>query len=74
MQQADDDDMPDDALCLMNLEVMQVPMLAGDGHTYERSAIKDCYQRGNSISPKTQAIGQQLVPNHTVKSMIKEFL
>jgi hypothetical protein len=51
---------------------MKVPVIAEDGHTYERSAIEDWFKRGNRNSPKTQArIGQRLMPNHSMKALIE---
>jgi hypothetical protein len=67
-----DSDMPDDVMCPITLELMQVPVIAEDGHTYERSAIEDWFKRGNRNSPKTQArIGQKLMLNHSMKALIE---
>ena len=62
---------PDAFLCPITLELMTDPVVALDGHTYERSAIEDWFAGGNMLSPKTGAeIGQLLVPNHAMRAQI----
>jgi hypothetical protein len=62
----------DDMMCPITLEMMVEPVLAEDGHTYERSAIDDWFARGNRNSPKTHLlIGQRLMPNHSLKALIE---
>jgi hypothetical protein len=67
---------PNEFLCPITLELMRDPVLAKDGHTYERKAIEDWFEQSsgtdrNAISPKTlDMIGRQLTPNHTVRALI----
>jgi hypothetical protein len=62
-------------MCPITLELMKVPVIAEDGHTYERSAIEDWFKRGNRNSPKTQArIGQRLMLNHSMKALIESIV
>jgi hypothetical protein len=69
-----DDDAPHEYLCPITLEIMMDPVMAEDGHTYERSAIEDWFNRGNATSPKTQAtMGSRLLPNHTLKALLVSF-
>jgi hypothetical protein len=50
---------------------MTDPVMAEDGHTYERSAITDWLANGNGLSPKTQAeMGRVVMPNYTVRALI----
>jgi hypothetical protein len=50
---------------------MTDPVVAEDGHTYERSAIRDWFANGNGLSPKTQAkMGRMVMPNYTVRALI----
>jgi hypothetical protein len=66
---------PYDFCCPITLEIMRQPVVAEDGHTYERSAIADWFGRGKTTSPKTHAIiGHALVPNHTVRVLIDDLL
>ena len=64
--------------CPITLELMQDPVLAKDGHTYERDAIESWFAEANAArrsatSPKTgDPIGQQLVPTHGFKALIEE--
>jgi hypothetical protein len=61
-------------LCPLTHELFRDPVLAQDGHTYERESIED-WIRKNGTSPKT---GQQLsleylYPNHIVKQLVSDF-
>ena len=53
--------------------VMQDPVIAGDGHTYERAAIQHWLQ-GSSLSPVTgeKLPHTRLVPNVLVKSALSQ--
>jgi hypothetical protein len=69
--------MPDDVMCPITLELMQVPVMAEDGHTYERSTTEDWFKRGNQNSPRTQTqarIGQKLMLNHSMKALIESIV
>jgi hypothetical protein len=67
---------PNEFFCPITLELMRDPVLAKDGHTYERKAIEDWFEQSsgtdrNAISPKTlDVIGRQLTPNHAMKALI----
>merc|ERR1712167_477382 len=39
--------------CPITLDVMQDPVIAADGHSYERQALLEWFSSGNSTSPKT---------------------
>jgi hypothetical protein len=45
-------------LCPIRMEIMKDPVVAADGHTYERGAIEDWFARGNSSSPMTREYAQ----------------
>ena len=63
-----------DCLCPIGLQLMRDPVIAADGHTYERAQIEQWIRvRGDgAVSPKTgfPLAHSNLVPNHTVKSLI----
>jgi hypothetical protein len=67
---------PNEFLCPITLELMRDPVVAKDGHTYERKAIEDWFEQSsrtdrNAISPKTgDVIGRQLTPIHAMRAMI----
>lgn len=64
------DEMPDHFMCPITNVVMEDPVVAMDGYTYERSAISTWFQRHNT-SPMTRAvIPPTLVPNISQRSMI----
>ena len=66
---------PPSFFCPITQDLMRDPVLIGDGHTYERDAIKQ-WLAGHSTSPMTNApLDEQqrnMVPNHTLRSMIVE--
>ena len=66
---------PDRFLCPITHDVMQDPVVAADGHTYERSAIAQWFQHHFS-SPKTneRLDTVQLIPNHLIRSEILQWI
>ncbi|CAF1494387.1 unnamed protein product [Adineta ricciae] len=65
----------DDLLrCPISMELFRDPVLAPDGHTYERKAIEIWIQK-NGTSPMTrQPLSiEQLYPNRTVKELVDIF-
>jgi serine/threonine protein kinase len=66
---------PDDSLlCPITLELFHDPVLAEDGHTYERQAIVQWIEK-NRRSPLTnQELSlERLYPNHAIKKAIDHF-
>lgn len=65
---------PDEFMCPITTSIMLDPVLASDGHTYERSAITE-WLRVHATSPMTREPMnvQGLRPNHSLKSMIQRF-
>ncbi|CAF2510127.1 unnamed protein product [Rotaria sp. Silwood2] len=66
---------PEDALlCPITLELFRDPVMAHDGHTYERQAIEE-WIRKNGTSPITnqQISLEHLVPNYAIKKMVDHF-
>jgi hypothetical protein len=64
---------PPDYLCDMAFDflLMVDPVVASDGHTYERRNILE-WLRTKNVSPKTRAIleNKNLIPNHELKAAI----
>mmetsp|Transcript_7892 Transcript_7892/g.29209 ORF Transcript_7892/g.29209 Transcript_7892/m.29209 type:complete len:249 (+) Transcript_7892:409-1155(+) len=58
-------------LCPITCEVMQDPVVAADGHTYERAAIGEWLQH-HDLSPLTGATLEHdhLIPNHNLRGQI----
>ena len=67
---------PERLCCPISLELMERPVIAADGHTYDRRSIEDWLARGNTTSPTTGAPLEHLhlVDNHLVKSMVAEYV
>ena len=66
---------PDELCCPITTELMDDPVMATDGHTYERRAIEQWFATGKATSPKTgEALAMIAVfPNHSMRSMIREW-
>jgi len=66
---------PDKLCCPISLELMERPVMAADGFTYDRSSIESWLARGNTTSPTTGAPLEHLalVPNHLVRSMVSDY-
>ncbi|KAL8111318.1 hypothetical protein AgCh_019144 [Apium graveolens] len=62
--------------CPIFQEIMQDPVVAADGYTYEAEAIKGWLESGNDKSPMTDQnlANDVLVPNHVLRSAIQEWL
>eukprot|EP01117_Protostelium_nocturnum_P019628 TRINITY_DN855_c0_g1_i3.p1 TRINITY_DN855_c0_g1~~TRINITY_DN855_c0_g1_i3.p1 ORF type:complete len:301 (-),score=102.45 TRINITY_DN855_c0_g1_i3:59-937(-) len=70
------EDIPNAFLCPVTQEIMNNPVIASDGHTYEKAAIEEWFGRRKKTSPLTGAVLRsfKLVPNHSMKSLIQEFI
>lgn len=69
------DSVPREFICSLTHRLMADPVLATDGHTYERTAIEQWLERSD-LSPTTkQPIPSKVVfPNHSLKSLIEDYL
>jgi len=72
---AESKQIPERLCCPISLELMVRPVIAADGHTYDRSSIEDWLARGNTTSPTTGAKLEHLhlADNHLVRSMVSEY-
>ena len=70
----EDENIPNECFCPITQEIMEDPVIAQDGHTYERAAIKRWFDMGKRISPKTGArlLSTELTPNYTMRSLIQD--
>ena len=68
-------DHPESLCCPISMELMDCPVMAADGNTYDRKSIEDWFSRGKKTSPLTGAplahLG--LTPNNLVRSMVSEY-
>ena len=69
-------EIPDGYKCPISTDLMEDPVIAADGHSYERRDIAAWFARGKRTSPKTGARlpHTHLTPNHNLKSAIRDFL
>ncbi|GJP81391.1 hypothetical protein CLOP_g11551 [Closterium sp. NIES-67] len=69
------DFVPNEFRCPITMGIMENPVLAADGHTYEREAIEQ-WLRVHNTSPKTgrRLESKALTDNIAVRSMIAEWL
>ncbi len=70
-------EIPNEFLCPITLEIMQDPVIASDGNTYESSAILQHISMNSEYprSPLTRDILQSniLIPNNNLVKMIEDF-
>uniref|UniRef100_A0A6B2KZ06 RING-type E3 ubiquitin transferase n=1 Tax=Arcella intermedia TaxID=1963864 RepID=A0A6B2KZ06_9EUKA len=69
------EDIPDEFICPITQEVMKDPVIAEDGHTYERANLMRWLQN-NDTSPMTRGkINKDIIiPNRALKGQIEAFL
>merc|ERR1740130_870089 len=62
-----------DIRCPVTLEVMRDPVIAGDGHSYERVSIERWLQT-HRTSPMTGRVllNRNLIPNHRLRNLIND--
>ena len=60
-----------DIICPISLSIMVDPVIAADGHTYERLYIEKWFIKSNN-SPKTNKVlhNKKLISNYNLKSII----
>ena len=65
---------PEEFECSITMQLMEDPVVAADGHSYERAALEAWLVKCDR-SPKTNKIltHKVLTPNHSLRSMINEF-
>eukprot|EP00039_Didymoeca_costata_P029781 m.26357 g.26357 ORF g.26357 m.26357 type:complete len:705 (-) comp7788_c0_seq1:126-2240(-) len=64
---------PPEHYCPITSDIMTDPVLALDGHTYERSAIESWFQRSNTSPLTNQEIPDTLIPCHSIRNMIQDW-
>jgi hypothetical protein len=66
---------PHEFVCPITYVAMVDPVVASDGHSYEREAIEEVFNGGNGRSPLTREILTVgvLIPNHNLRKRIREY-
>lgn len=67
---------PDSYICPISRDIMSDPVMAADGHTYERQEIQQWFDLGKKTSPNTnkELPHCNLVPNYVLKKIIQDFV
>ena len=67
---------PNEYICPITNNVMDDPVIAADGYTYERSSITEWFRRGHRTSPLTnlQLTDTSLRVNQALRKLIADFL
>lgn len=60
---------PDQFACPILGDVMQDPVIANDGHTYDRAAIETWFQRSDRSPMTNLPIPRMLIPNLALRQM-----
>eukprot|EP00542_Grammatophora_oceanica_P012961 CAMPEP_0194029312 /NCGR_PEP_ID=MMETSP0009_2-20130614/3067_1 /TAXON_ID=210454 /ORGANISM="Grammatophora oceanica, Strain CCMP 410" /LENGTH=700 /DNA_ID=CAMNT_0038668937 /DNA_START=583 /DNA_END=2685 /DNA_ORIENTATION=+ len=74
-----DDEPPQELCCSITGELMEEPVTAMDGHTYERSAIEAWFARfDNNTAPTSPMTNERLpsrrlIPSHNIRSQCQTF-
>ncbi|KAI9182081.1 hypothetical protein LWI28_021851 [Acer negundo] len=76
MDSEEDSQSPSYFICPILQEVMQDPVVAADGYTYEEEALREWLDSGHNTSPMTnlRLSHTDLVPNRALRSAIQEWL
>ncbi|KAM8788541.1 WD repeat, SAM and U-box domain-containing protein 1 [Rhynchonycteris naso] len=69
-------EIPDEFICPITRELMQDPVIASDGYSYEKEAIENWISKKKRTSPMTNLVLPSLVltPNRTLKMAINRWL
>ena len=63
---------PDQYICSITAEMMTDPVIAADGHTYERRAIEAWFSRARTSPVTNEPLEHlHLIPAHTIRSLIQ---
>lgn len=66
--------LPESFICPINGTLMRNPVMCTDGHSYEKRAIETWFQRSNKSPLTNIVISNVLIPNHTLRKSIEEFI
>ncbi|XP_036900545.1 WD repeat, SAM and U-box domain-containing protein 1 isoform X4 [Sturnira hondurensis] len=69
-------EIPDEFICPITRELMQDPVIASDGYSYEKEAMENWISKKKRTSPMTNLVlpSAVLIPNRTLKMAIDRWL
>ena len=66
-------EVPDHMCCPILMDVMRDPVIAADGHTYEKVAIEQWFLKARTSPTTNEPLASlALLPNHAIRSAIAE--
>jgi len=64
----------DEFICPITYELLREPVVATDGHTYEKNSIEK-WLKTSHISPRNgETIDSQVIPNYNLKKLIQDMI
>lgn len=71
-----EEDIPKEFICSISLDVMKDPVIASDGHTYERTSLERLFEFDTPKSPITREYLDKwmIVPNYNLKKLINDYV
>lgn len=69
---ADNDELSANVICPITQQVMQDPVIACDGNTYDRLAIMQWFEHKQCSPVTNEPIGQFLLPNLNIRRLIQD--
>lgn len=64
----------EDLVCIITLEIFYEPVLAQDGHVYEKQAIEEWFETNNTSPRTTMPINKTLTPVIFIKNLVNKYL
>jgi len=66
---------PEDLSCPITGEIFYEPVMAEDGHTYEKTAIEVWLEKFDTSPVETNLkLNKNFIPNQSVKRLVKRYL
>lgn len=63
-----------DLICPISQSIFLNPVIASDGHTYEKSEIEKWYNKNNTSPITREKITNTFIPNYIIKNLISKYL
>ena len=64
----------DEFICPITYELMREPVVASDGHTYEKSAIEKWLKTSHTSPRNGDPIDGTIIPNYNLKKLIQDII
>ncbi len=64
----------DEFICPITYELMREPVVASDGHTYEKNAIEKWLKTSHTSPRNGETIDGTIIPNYNLKKLIQDII